>query len=448
MTLNVASRTDELFDPEFETLSPEAVRRFQEAAWERQWDYVRSRSAFYQKKLAAFAKKRISLDDLQDLPLTEKDELRVSQESDYPFGDYIACTQAEVVRMHRTSGTTGRPLILSNSRKDAENVARVGARSMWAAGLRPEDRVVHCLNYCMWTGGFTDHTVLEAAGATVLPYGTGNTVQLIRSIKELGITAISCTPSYPAMLEKVMREQFPEWQPRDLGLRLGLFGGEPGLDNPAFRETMEEKWGFKVRNANFGLSEVLSIIGGQTAWTNDLLYHASDVVFAEILDPESGQRLPIRDGTVGELVCTHLAKECQPLVRYRTRDVVTVTETAPGPDGRTAWRFRVTGRTDDMFNVRGINVFPSAVRAAVESLPQYSSGHFRIILRGKGPYDRIDVKVEASHQLALSAWPEARERLEREIQGRIGATAIVEMIPFESLGRTDGKTKWVEQVAS
>lgn len=448
MTLNAASTTDELFDPEFETLTAKAVRQYQDAAWERQWDYVRSHSAFYQRKLEAFTSHRITLDDLQDLPLTEKDELRVSQESDYPFGDYIACTQAQVARMHRTSGTTGRPLILSNSKKDAEIVARIGARSMWAAGLRREDRVVHCLNYCMWTGGFTDHTVLEATGAAVLPYGTGNTAQLIRSIKELGITAISCTPSYPAMLEKVMREQFPEWQPRDLGLRLGLFGGEAGLDNPAFRETMEEKWGFKVRNANFGLSEVLSILGGQTAWTNDLLYHASDVVFAEILDPESGQRLPIKDGTVGELVCTHLAKECQPLVRYRTRDVVTITETAPGPDGRTAWRFRVTGRTDDMFNVRGINVFPSAVRAAVESLPQYSSGHFRIILRGEGPYDRIDVRVEAAQQLAPSGWAEARERLEREIQGRIGATALVEMIPFEALGRTDGKTKWVEQVTA
>ena len=126
----------------------------------------------------------------------------------------------------------------------------------------------------------------------------------------------------------------PHQQVPVLGLRLGLFGGEAGLDNPAFRETMEEKWGFKVRNANFGLSEVLSILGGQTAWTNDLLYHASDVVFAEILEPETGQRLPIKDGTVGELVCTHLAKECQPLVRYRTRDVVTITETAPGPDGR------------------------------------------------------------------------------------------------------------------
>ena len=448
MALNAANRTDELFDPEFETMSPDAVRQYQDAAWERQWDYVRSRSSFYQKKLAAFSGRRISLDDLQDLPLTEKDELRISQEGDYPFGDYIACPQSDVVRMHRTSGTTGRPLILSNSRKDTENVARTGARSMWAAGLRPTDRVVHCLNYCMWTGGFTDHTVLEATGATVLPYGIGNTVQLIRSIKELGITAISCTPSYPAMLEKVMREQFPEWQPRDLGLRLGLFGGEAGLDNLAFREAMEEKWGFKVRNANFGLSEVLSILGGQTAWTNDLLYHASDVVFAEILDPESGQRLPIRDGSVGELVCTHLAKECQPLVRYRTRDVVTVTGTGPGPDGRTAWRFCVTGRTDDMFNVRGINVFPSAVRAAVEALPQWSSGHFRIVLRGPGPYDRIEVKVESAQHLAPSEWGGAKERLEREIQGRIGATATVEMVPFESLGRTDGKTKWVEQVAA
>ncbi|RJF95517.1 phenylacetate--CoA ligase family protein [Noviherbaspirillum saxi] len=448
MRANAPQELDDnsLFDREFETLSPDDLRKYQETRWASQWEYVKKHSRFYQTKLAQYIDRDISLDDLQDLPLTEKDELRISQEADYPFGNYIACPEERVARMHRTSGTTGRPLILSNSQKDAEKVAHVGARSMWAAGLRPRDRVVHCLNYCMWTGGFTDHTILEASGATVLPFGVGNTTQLIQSIKDLGITAISCTPSYPAMLEKVLRDHFPGLSPRDLGLRLGLFGGEGGLDNPAFREAMEEKWGFKVRNANFGLSEVLSILGGQTSWTNDLLFHAGDVIFAEILDPESGKRLPINEGTVGELVCTHLAKECQPLIRYRTRDIVTVTGADAGPDGRTAWRFRVTGRTDDMFNVRGINVFPSAVRAAVEALPQYSSGQFRIVLRGPGPYDRIDVKVEAAQLLSSGDWNGAREALEREIQRRIGSTAVVEMIPFEGLPRTDGKTKWVEQV--
>ena len=435
-----------LFDAAFETLPPAQIRQHQEARWAEQWRYLGQHSVFYRNLFGKRLAGAPTLDAIQELPFTEKDHLRISQEAAYPMGDYVACTEADVARLHRTSGTTGRPLILANSRRDALDVAHVGARSMWAAGLRPDDRAVHCLNYCMWTGGFTDHTILEATGAAVLPYGTGQTRQLIESIQSLGITAISCTPSYPALLEDVLRQHFPGLQPRDLGLKLGLFGGEAGLDNPDFRGQMEDKWGFKVRNANFGLSEVLSIIGGQTDWTNDLLFHGADMVFMEIIDPVSLQRLPIKDGVRGEMVCTHLRKQCQPLVRYRTRDVITVTGTDTGPDGRTAWRFRVSGRTDDMFNVRGINVFPSAVRAGIEAHPDLCSGQFRIRLDGPGPYDRVDVCAEAAQGLAPEAWPAAAETLERAVRERIGATALVEMVAFQHFPRTDGKTQWVEKV--
>jgi phenylacetate-CoA ligase len=447
--MNTASGTDSripLFDEAFETLPPPQVRRHQDELWSRQWNYLRSMSTFYRTRLAHWIDRDITLDSLQELPFTEKDELRISQEHCAPYGDYVSCGEAAVARLHRTSGTTGRPLILANSAADAGRIARVGARSMWAAGLRPTDRVVHCLNYCMWTGGFTDHTILEATGATVVPFGVGNTRLLIDSIVGLGINAISCTPSYPGLIEQILRET-GDLRPRDLKLSLGLFGGEAGLDNPDLRNAMEEKWGFKVRNANFGLSEVLSILGGQTDWTHDLLYHASDVVFAEILDPLTLERLPIEDGTVGELVCTHLAKECQPLVRYRTRDIITVTGVEPGPDGRTAWRFRVTGRTDDMFNVRGINVFPGAVRIAVDSVPQWASGMFRIVLKGDGPYDRITMTVEAAQGLPVTRWSEAAERVEAAVRTTVGSTAKVTMVPFEHFPRTEGKTRWVEKEA-
>jgi phenylacetate-CoA ligase len=233
--------------------------------------------------------------------------------------------------------------------------------------------------------------------------------------------------------------------PRDLGLRLGLFGGEAGLDNMAFREAMEDKWGFGVRNANYGLSEVLSTLASQCESSIDLHFHGADYLFPEILDA-SGQRLPIEEGTVGELVCTHIRKECQPLIRFRTRDVVTVTGTSRCDCGRTSWRFRVTGRTDDMFNVRGINVFPSAVRSAIDGRPDLSSGHFRILLRGSGPYERIEVRAEAAEGLAGTNWSDAAARLEDAIRDRIGATAKVAMVAFESLGRTDGKTSWIERL--
>lgn len=436
---------DTHFHPDIETLSARDMGILQARKWERQREYMASASVFYRNKLGAALQRKLTLDRLQDLPLTDKEELRASQEADYPYGDYLACTPEKVTRIHRTSGTTGRALILANSARDAEIIAQQGARGMWASGLRPSDRVVHCLNYQMWTGGVTDHLTLEATGATVLPYGVGGTTRLIEVIRELGITAISCTPSYPSLLEKIIRNEFG-LKPRDLGLRLALFGGEAGLDNPAFRKGLEDVWGFGVRNANFGLSEVMSTMGSQCERTTDLHFLSDDVIFLELLDPATGQRLKIEEGASGELVCTHIEKECQPLIRYRTRDVITITGTGPCSCGRTSFRFRVSGRTDDMFNVRGVNVFPSAVHKVISGAGDIASGHFRIVLSGPGPYDRITVRAEAASHVPPEDWANAASELEHRVRATIGASADIEMIPFESLPRTDGKTSLVERV--
>jgi phenylacetate-CoA ligase len=277
-----------------------------------------------------------------------------------------------------------------------------------------------------------------------VPFGVGNTRKLLETITELGVTGIHCTPSYPALLEKVLREEMGR-EPRALGLRLGLFGGEGGLDNRAFRDRLEQTWGFKARNANFGLSEVMSVLASQCEHTTDLHFHGADGVFVELLDPVSGERLPVRAGITGELACTHLAKECQPLVRYRTRDVLTVTGTETCACGRATWRFRVTGRTDDMFNVRGVNVFPTAVQRVVAEATDIASGQFRIVLAGPGPYDRIPLRVEAIPGLPPERWPRAAEELARRIRAAIGASAEVTLLPFEALPRTEGKTRLVER---
>ena len=429
--------TDAMLHPEFETLTPAEVRRAQQRLWEKQWGYVRSASVFYREKFGGSARRVIGLDAIAELPFTEKDELRRSQEEKYPVGNYIACAEERVVRLHRTSGTTGRPLHLANTRHDAEVIARLGGRAQFCAGLRPGDRVVHCLNYCMWTGGVTDHMTLEAAGACVVPFGVGNTKLLLETIVDLGITAISCTPSYPALLEKLLVAE--RKNPRDLGLRIGLFGGEAGLDNLEFRNAMEAVWGFRVRNANFGMSEVMSNFGSQCERSNDLHFHGADALFAEIVDDGDNSQ-PVREGTTGELICTHLDKQCQPLVRFRTRDAVTVTGTGPCACGRTTWRFRVTGRTDEMFNVRGVNVFPSAVQAAIFGRPELASGQFRIVLRGKGPWDRIVVQAEAARAVREEDWAGAARVLEDAIHRHTGASAEVTLLQADALPRTDGKT--------
>ena len=425
-------------------MSPRDIASLQEEKWRHQWDYVRSHSPFYREKFSTAVRSTLTLDDTRTLPLTDKEELRQAQEDEPPFGNHLACGPERVIRVHHTSGTTGRALLIANSRDDLEVIARLGARAFYAAGLRPSDRVVHCLNYQLWTGGVTDHMSLEGTGAAVIPYGVGGTRRLIETIRNLGVTAISCTPSYPATLEQVLRTDF-DLEPRTLGLRLALFGGEAGLDSQRFRQTMEDKWGFAVRNANFGLSEVMSIIASQCEETTDLHCIASDAVFIELLDPRSGERLDIEDGACGELVCTHLEKTCQPLVRYRTRDVLTVTGAGPCACGRTGFRFRVTGRTDDMFNVRGINVFPTAVQKIIVDYPSLASGHFRIRLAGPGPYERIELRVEASADLPREQWSDAARRLEHAIGDAIGAAARVEMLSFEALPRTEGKTSIIER---
>jgi phenylacetate-CoA ligase len=433
-----------MLDPGVEALAPAGLAALQEERFAAQWERLRAIPAT-RARVGAAADRPCTLDGLVELPLTDKEELRASQEAQPPFGDYLGVAEEAIVRVHRTSGLSGRGMTLAYTDADARATERVGARSMVAAGLRRADRVVHCLNYCLWTGGVTDHMILEAAGATTVPFGVGSTRALIDVIRELGVSGIQCTPSYPALIEKVLREE-TDLEPRDLGLRIALFGGEAGLDNPGFRERLEETWGFVARNANFGLSEVLSILGGQCEHTGDLHFHAGDVVFAELLDPQSRQRIAVAEGASGELVCTHLVKEAQPLLRYATRDVVTVTGTGPCACGRTSFRFRVSGRTDDMFNVRGVNVFPSAVRRVVDAHPALASGQLRIVLRGAGPYDRIELRAEAAAALPADAFAPAAAELADAIRAAIRASAAVELVPYGSLPRTAMKTSWVERV--
>jgi phenylacetate-CoA ligase len=418
---------------------PSELARHRETLWREQSTYVSNRSAFYRR---LWGEKPASgrLDALEELPLVDKDMLRASQAEHPPFGDYLASQPASVARIHRTSGTTGQAMNLALSRGDARQTAVVGARAQAAAGAGPGVRVVHCLNYRLWMGGFTDHTTLEQTGATVVPFGVGETRLLVRTIREMGIDAISCTPSYPAVLERVIADEFPAMRPRDLGLKLALFGGEAGLDDPAFRRRMEEVWGFAVRNANYGVSDVYCNFAGQSDQDDHLHFMALDVLHPELIDPESLAPKPWRAGEKGELVLTHMYRSCQPLVRFRTGDIVELVETDRAPCGRSAPRFRVVGRADDMVVVRGINAFPSQVAAAINAV-EGLSGEYRILLDGPGPYDHLPVEAEAAQD--RPADPALARALEARIKRDLGLSARVTLRPFGDLPRTEGKTRRV-----
>jgi phenylacetate-CoA ligase len=412
-----------------------------QASWERQRDYVATRSPLHRRAWNGAAPP-LRLDAFTELPLIDKEMLRQSQRAHPPFGDYLAAPSDTVRRIHRTSGTTGTAMNLALSARDAHETAVVGGRAQAASGLGPGHRVVHCLNYRLWMGGFTDHTALEETGATAVPFGVGETQQLIRTIQELGITAISCTPSYPAVLERVIAEHFPGLRPRDLGLKLGLFGGEAGLDNQELRRRLEATWGFAVRNANYGVTDVFCNFAGQTELDDDLHFMALDVLHPELIVPETGAVLPWREGESGELVLTHLSRECQPLVRFRTGDIIILTGTGRAACGRTAPRFRVIGRSDDMVVVRGINAFPAQL-AAIVNRDDRLSGEYRIVLVGPGPYDVLPVEAELAQTVTAGPPAGLAETVAAAIKRDLGMTAHITLLEFGTLPRTEGKTRRV-----
>ena len=384
------------------------LRTVQQNNWARQRQHLAS-SVFYRRHHpAAPLLFPLELEDIAELPLTDKEMLRTNQSIHPPFGSYLGIPSDRVVRLHRTSGTTGQAMNIALSSADALMQAHIAGRSQSAAGLGPGDIVVHCLNYQLWMGGLTDHLGLENTGALVVPFGSGGSELLIRTILDVGINAISCTPSYPARLEQVIAEHFPELTPRELGLRKGFMGGEAGLDDPTFRQRLETVWGMQAMNANYGVSDVLCNFAGQCTHQNDLHFLALDVILPELVDPENGNPLPWESGQEGELVLTHLYKDCQPLLRFRTGDLVRLTATAVCSCGRTAPRFRVIGRTDEMVVVRGVNAFPSSVAAALNQCAELT-GQYRVRPPPPAPYDRPPLEAE----LAPGGAPSARPRSPR-----------------------------------
>lgn len=420
---------------DFASLDELAAHR--QRLWQRQLPYVAEHSDLYRDAWQGYAVPE-RLDEIASLPLVDKDMLRASQRAHPPFGAYLASSSDAVRRVHRTGGTTGEAMNLALSDADAIDTAEVGARAQRAAGLGPGDVVIHCLNYQLWMGGYTDHTTLEAAGATVVPFGVGNPQLLVRTIRELGVTAISCTPSYPAVLEQVLADEGVD--PRDLGLRLGLFGGEAALDVPGFRTRLEATWGFAARNSNYGVTDIMCNFAGQCEEQDALHFMALDVLQPELIDGR-GEVIPWEAGSAGELVLTHVARDCQPLVRFRTGDMVTIESTRPCTCGRTAPRIRVTGRADDMVVVRGVNVFPTSVAALVTADPALS-GEYRITLQGPGPYDRLPLEIERTRD-ATEPDDVIRQRVEAAARADLRVSADVRVLDFGALPRTEGKTRRV-----
>jgi len=242
------------------------------------------------------------------------------------------------------------------------------------------------------------------------------------------------------VLEKVLDEHFPELAPRDLGLKLGLFGGEAGLDDPAFRKRIRDTWGMEPRNANYGVSDVMSNFAAQCEHDTRLHFLAADYLYPEIIDPDSEQPLPLEPGTEGELVLTHLLRDCQPLVRFRSGDIIALDEMTPCHCGHRGMRFRVVGRSDDMVVVRGLNIFPSMVAAVINAFDELS-GNYRIVLDSKPPYDLLPISVELAP--AVESTEGLAAGIEAAIKNKLGASSSVTILRAHSFELSEGKTSRV-----
>lgn len=374
-----------------------------------------------------------SLEDLKHLPFTTKEDLR----QNYPFG-LFAVPLHRVVRIHASSGTTGKPTVVGYTKKDLRTWAELIARIVTMAGVKRGDVAQICFSYGLFTGGFGLHYGLERVGVTVVPAAAGNTERHIRLMQDFGTTVIVGTPSYALYMAEVARSLGVD--PRQLKVRRGLFGAEPWSEG--MRAEIEAAWGLKAFD-NYGLSEVIGPGVAGECQEKKGLHVNEDHFLVEVIDPETGRTLP--PGEQGELVFTTLTKEAFPVIRYRTRDLSRLIP-EPCPCGRTTIRMeRVTGRTDDMLIIRGVNVFPSQIEEVLTSIPGLAP-HYLIIVDKKGYLDEIEVQVELSPESFSDRYQDLaslEEQVRNRLQATLSLTPRVKLLEFGSLERTTGKARRV-----
>ena len=374
-----------------------------------------------------------SLEDVARLPFTVKADLRDT----YPFG-LFASDLRDVVRLHASSGTTGKPIVVAYTKEDVAVWAQAMVRSFLCCGVHEGDIIQNAYGYGLFTGGLGAHYGGEALGATVIPMSGGNTDRQIMVLKDFGVTVICCTPSYFLHLAERAGELGVDI--RQLPLRAGVFGAEPW--SQSMRQRIEEATGVKAYDI-YGLSE---IVGPGVA--NECLHQCGphvfeDLFYPEIIDPQTLEPLP--DGQEGELVLTTLAKLAMPMIRYRTRDI-TALAAEPCPCGRTLRRItRIGRRSDDMFVIRGINVFPSQVEAALLAV-EGTLPHYQIVLTRQKDLDRMEVQVEVTPQFfadQVSALEGLREKIGHALANTLGFRADVRLVEPHTIQRSEGKAKRV-----
>jgi phenylacetate-CoA ligase len=408
-----------------------------DAAYRTQLRYLFERSAFYREKLTAAgvgsAREAGGLDALEQLPLTEKRELRETATPEQPVGTHLCAEPGEIVRIYSTSGTTGTPSYVPLTAGDLENWITGSARSYAASGVVRGQRIVSTYN----AGPFAAGAALasfDRIGLCHVPVGTGNTERLVKAIELLRPEAVVLTPSYAAYLAE-------NFDLRGSSVERVLVAGEPGGGEPAYRAMLEEGWSAKVTEA-MGVGDIGVSLWGECEQQSGMHLGAHGFVHAELIDPGTGAALDMNDGANGELVLTHLQHRAAPLLRFRTRDHVRVW-TSPCKCGRTGPRIRCLGRTDDMLIVRGVNIFPSAVREVVSAFAPDVSGHVLVRPRATGVKQEPPLPVAVELAEGVSADDALANAIRERLREVLVVQTQVELVPWGSLKRSEYKSTLV-----
>lgn len=426
-----------IFNEEFETLPREALEALQLKRLQQVAERVYHTVGFYRK---AFDKAGIKpedirrLEDLRKLPFTEKQDLR----DNYPFG-LFAAPMTSIVRLHASSGTTGKATVVGYTKRDIETWAELMARSFVAAGLTKNDMIHNAYGYGLFTGGLGAHYGAERLGASVIPISGGNTRRQIMILQDFGPTAICCTPSYALYLAEQGEEMGVDM--RSLKLRVGVLGAEPWTEK--MREEIEDRLNIMALDI-YGLSEVLGPgISIECTEGRRGLHIFEDHFIVETINPATGEAVP--NGETGELVFTSLTKEAFPLIRYRTRDLSRLMR-EPCRCGRTHVRMdRVSGRSDDMLIIRGVNVFPSQIETILLGIDGLMS-HYELIVDREGSLDTLEIRVEVGEALfsdEVRKMQEIERRISKDVKEYLGVTAVVKLVQPKSLTRFEGKAQRV-----
>jgi phenylacetate-CoA ligase len=425
-----------IWNPDFESMDPAALRRLQGERLGRLVDILYRKVPFYRRKMDERGVKPFDIQGISDisrLPFTTKDEMR----DVYPYG-LLAVDLKEIVEVHTSSGTTGKPVVDAYTQGDIDVWAEAMARTLSSGGTTRHDIVQNAYGYGLFTGGLGAHYGARRIGATVIPMSGGNTKRQIAMLRDFKATVLACTPSYALYVAEAAKEEGLD--PGALGLKAGFFGAEPWSES--MRTEIQQKLRLLAIDI-YGLTEIIGPGVAMECPEQKGLHVNEDLFFPEIIDPATGEVLP--EGQKGELVITTLTKEGTPVLRYRTRDL-TYLDRSACPCGRTTVRMhRVMGRTDDMLIIRGVNVFPSQIEEVILKV-EGTEPHYQLIVERHGQRDELEVQIEMNEKVfsdEIRNLEATEKRIESDLYAALNIHTRVRLVEPKSIARSEGKARRV-----